>query len=241
MIIKRASPYEALLIDLDGTLLDIDIEKFIPAYINLLWRKFNNLHSQSDFAGHLFGATTVMVENSDKTKKNKDVFYEEFTRRIGMDYEEIQPLVDIFYLHDFPGLSCWGREHPHARAVIETAKEQNLPLVLATNPIFPATAVSQRLKWGGLDESDFLLVTSMDNMHFCKPKADYYLEIAEKIGVAPDRCLMAGNDTVEDISATLAGMETFLVEDFILQRSGENPTYDYRGSLEELALFLKQV
>jgi hydroxymethylpyrimidine pyrophosphatase-like HAD family hydrolase len=31
MIIKRASPYEALLIDLDGTLLDINIEKFIPA------------------------------------------------------------------------------------------------------------------------------------------------------------------------------------------------------------------
>ncbi len=241
MINKKAKYYEALLLDLDGTLLDIDLEKFIFAYIDALSQRFTDYIKRDDFIRYLFESTSVMVANEDPLKKNKTVFYEDFCRRIGLAHNQIKPLIDDFYRHDFPGLSCWGREHPYARPVIETARKKNLPLILATNPIFPTTAVLQRLSWGGLSDSDFQLITSMENMHFCKPKPQYYLEISRKINCPPESCLMAGNDTLEDLIASEVGMTTYLVEDSILHRSDSEPVSDYRGSLKDLAAFIENL
>lgn len=241
MINKPVKHYEALLLDLDGTLLDLDLEKFIFAYIDALSQRFTDLISRDDFIRHLFGSTSVMVENEDPSKKNKTVFYEDFCRRIGLTHNQIKPIIDDFYRHDFPGLSCWGKEHPCARPVIETARKKKLTLILATNPIFPATAVLQRLSWGGLSDNDFQLITSMENMHFCKPKPQYYIEISRKINCLPERCLMAGNDTLEDLIASEIGMSTYLVEDSILHRSDGEPVSDYRGSLKDLVGFIENL
>ena len=238
---NKENSYKALLLDLDGTLLDLQIDQFIAAYIEALAKKFNGYIKQEDFARHLFGATRVMVANEDPTKINEIVFYEEFCRRTNQYYDLIKPIIDDFYRRDFAHLSCWGRKHPYSRPVVEAAKSKNLALILATNPIFPAAPIQQRLAWSGLDEKDFQLITTMENMHFCKPKKEYYLEIARKTGFAPEQCLMAGNDTVEDLSASKAEMVTFLVEDFILQRGEEEPVCDYRGSLQDLAGFIEQL
>lgn len=232
--------YEALLLDLDGTLLEIDLEKFIIAYIEALAERFTDHIDRHDFARHLFGSTSMMIENIDPTKSNRTVFYEDFCRRIGLDHDQIEPIIEDFYRNDFPALSCWGKKQPHAPAVIDAARKKNIPVILATNPLFPTTAVLQRLSWGGLSPDHFQLITTMDNMHFCKPRPEYYLEIAAKIDCPPERCLMAGNDTVEDLVAAEAGMATFLVDDFILQRSEREPISDYRGSLEELVTFIDQ-
>ncbi len=241
MIKEKTKLYKALLLDLDGTLLDLDIEKFIPAYIEALSGKFNNFISQDNFIKHLFGATNKMVKNEDPAKKNETVFYDEFCRNIGISFEQLKPLIEDFYRNDFPNLSCWGQVHPHAQSVIEAAKKNNLTLVLATNPIFPAVAILQRLSWSGLSAEQFQLITTMENMHFCKPNPAYYLEITRNIKCPPENCLMAGNDTVEDLSASKAGIDTFLVEDFILQRSEKEPISNYRGSLKDLALFIDRL
>lgn len=135
-----------------GTLLDIDFEKFLFAYIDALSRKFVDYINPDDFATHLFGATTFMIENEDPSKINDTVFYEDFCRRIGYTQDQIKPITGDFYRHDFPSLSCWGKEHPHARTVVKAAQRKNLDLILATNPIFPATAILQRLSWSGLSE-----------------------------------------------------------------------------------------
>ena len=230
--------YDALLLDLDGTLLDIDIEQFIPAYLKALAKKFTDHIDRDDFIGHIFGATSLMVQNDDPSRVNRAVFYEDFCHRLGLSYEQIEPIVEDFYRHDFPELSCWGRELPTARQIIKAARQKNLILVLATNPIFPTTAVLQRLEWGKLSAHDFDLVTTMDNMHFCKPNPEYYREISNFIDCSPKLCLMAGNDTLEDLSAEKAGMDTFLVEDNILHRTTEEPICSYRGSLADLADFI---
>lgn len=240
-MIGKKNSYKAILLDLDGTLLDLDIDKFIAAYINALAQRFNKHLSREEFIRHLFGATTVMVDNKNPAKINETVFYEEFCFRIGQNYSDIKPIIDAFYKEDFPGLSCWGKEHPHAQNVIDMAKKKKIELVLATNPIFPSTAILQRLSWSGLSESEFKFITSMENMHFCKPNPDYYLEIAKKINCPPEDCLMAGNDTLEDLIAAEAGMETYLVEDFILQRGEEKPVCSYRGGLSDLAEFISNL
>ncbi|MGM0688452.1 MAG: HAD family hydrolase [Bacillota bacterium] len=241
MIGKKTISYDALLIDLDGTLIDLDTDNFTLSYIDDLSGKFVDFICRDDFVTHLFGSTAVMIENSDPAKKNETVFYEDFCRRIGYDRAQINNIIDDYYRHDFSSLSRWAKGHPYARALIESAKEKNLALILATNPVFPATAVLQRLSWSGLSEKDFELVTSMENMHFCKPKKEYYLEIADKIKCSPERCLMAGNDTLEDLSASKAGMATFLVEDYILHRGGDEPACDYRGSLQGLVKLIEEL
>ncbi|MGM0651572.1 MAG: HAD family hydrolase [Bacillota bacterium] len=230
--------YRALLIDLDGTLLELDIQKFITAYIDALSDKFKAHIDKNDFANHLFGATSIMVKNGNPDKTNEEVFYEDFCRRTRLNEEIIRAIVEDFYLNEFPGLSCWGRKHPHASAVIKAAKAKKLTLVLATNPIFPAAAILERLSWSGFSEKDFSFITTMENMNFCKPRKEYYAEIADQINCAPEECLMAGNDTLEDLIAAKAGMDTYLVDDFILKREEKDPVCDYRGSLKELANFL---
>lgn len=237
----KTGRYRALLIDLDGTLLDIDLEKFIPAYTEVLARRFTDFIDKEDFIRHLFGATNAMVQDNNPHKKNRTVFMEDFSRRTGQPCERIERIIEDFYRRDFPALSCWGREVPHARPVVELAREKGLTLVLATNPIFPETAVLERLSWSGLSEDFFDLITTTDNMHFCKPKPEYYLEISRLINCPPENCLMAGNDTVEDLSASLTGMETFLVDDFMLHRSSEEPLCSYRGSLKDLAEFIENL
>ncbi len=241
MTLKPDKSYRAVLLDLDGTLLNIDMDNFIQAYLEKLADKFKTMVSKEIFVQLLFNATGEMVGNSDPAKKNEQVFYDHFCAGISQTYDRIEPIIKDFYINDFPPLSCWGKEHPYSEAVIRAAEEKGLKLVLATNPIFPAAATLERLRWSGLSKSSFDYVTTMENMHFCKPNPGYYFEIASIIGCAPENCLMAGNDTLEDLSASKAGMDTFLVEDFILDRSENEPECSYRGSLSDLAAFIRQI
>ena len=58
-------------------------------------------------------------------------------------------------------------------------------MVLASNPIFPLDVQMKRLAWAKLDHLPFELVTHIENMSFCKPRIEYYLEISQKIGEPP--------------------------------------------------------
>lgn len=226
---------EALLIDLDGTLLHIDMEQFLPAYIPLLASRFDGTVTLEQFADHLLRATEVTIETRDTTRTNEEVFYDDFCRRLGLSKSEVYPVIERFYTEDFHRLSRYGKPYPNTSQVVATARSQNLKLVLATQPIFPLVAVEERLSWCGLAGSDFDLITTAENMHSCKPHPEYYREIASKIDCLPGRCLMAGNDMQEDISAAGIGMLTFLVEGFIIDRGGNAHPADYRGSLGDLA------
>ena len=237
----KAEKYEAILLDLDGTLINLDLNQFITAYVGLLAEKFTDFMGSETFAGHLFASTEVMVKNSDGLLTNRDVFYEDFCRRTGCELETIEPRIDEFYQNDYPALKRYSQPLPVAKTIAELLLEKNVPVVLATNPIFPPEAVEQRVFWGKLQTEHFDLITTMNNMHYCKPNPDYYSEIAEMIGVRPEKCLMAGNDAQEDLAAAKAGMETFLVDDFLLNRTGAEPQSHYRGRLTDLLQFIQQI
>jgi len=234
-----ARRFDALLIDLDGTLLKLDLLRFIPAYMKALAAYFSSHLPPEKFTAHLLATIKVMMESDDPGRTNEAVFYEDFCRRLGVAREEIDPLIEEFYRDEFPRLRSWGAPRPHARKVLKAARRQGLKLVLATQPVFPRSAVVERLSWGGLSAASFDLITSLENMHYCKPRPEYYCEIARMIEIPPERCLMAGNDTVEDISAARAGMATFLVEGEVIDRGEAAPSFDYRGTLAELAALIE--
>ena len=228
-------PYRALLLDLDGTLIDIDMELFIPAYIRLLAPHFSGHCTIETFAGHLLGATRVMIENIEPRTTNQATFFDDFCRRLDQPYNNVYPIFERFYELHFHQLQSLCRPRPYARCLVNTARRCGLKLALATNPLFPLAAVAHRLNWGDLSTELFDLITTVENSHFCKPRPEYYLEIAEKLGVSPAECLMAGNDVQEDLCAAAVGMDTFLVEGMILNQPKGEPEYTYRGSLEDLA------
>lgn len=236
-MIKKTMEHKikALLLDLDGTLLELDLDLFVPALIRLLASHFSSICGPEQFAVHLMGSVGAMIENDDPALTNEAVFFKDFCRRLNQPFDSIYPIFEQFYKKEFPRLRPWSRQRPGARPLIETARRHDLKLVLATNPLFPLAAVAHRLEWAGLSTEQFDLITTVENSHFCKPRPEYYLEIAGAIGCRPQECLMAGNDVQEDLSAARVGMATFLVEGMILHRESGEPQCTYRGSLEDLA------
>lgn len=232
--------YDALLVDLDGTLIDLDLSEFIPAYMQALAKYFSEHLPRDEFTFHLLSATKTTIESEDPGRTNEATFFADFCRRLEVDHTAINPLIEEFYDRDYPRLRPLGAPRPHARSVLEAAQQRGLKLVLATQPIFPHRAVVERLSWGELSVAPFDLITALENMRYCKPRPEYYLEIAHMIAVPPERCLMAGNDTLDDICAAQAGMGTFLVEGNIIDHGEDIPPVDYRGTLKELAAFIDQ-
>ena len=226
---------KCVLFDLDGTLLPFDVREFTNAYFTSLGRRIGHLIEPKSFAKHLLASTEVMVRNLDREKTNQQVFSNHFFSTIGLSEEILLPILNDFYEKDFSLLQKVTRKEDAARRVVTTVLNSGLEAVVATNPIFPMAATRQRLEWAGLGGIPFTLVTSYENSHFCKPNAEYYMEIAEFLGYRPEECLMVGNDVEEDLIAGSIGMKTYLVTDCLINSKGVDIRADYIGTLGELA------
>ena len=230
---------DTVLFDLDGTLLPMDQDEFVNAYMELLAKK---MAPQGYDPKHLVAAgwagTKAMVEN-DGQKTNEEVFWEDFCHIFGPDARKDEPLFAEFYAADFAQARTVCRLAPEAAETIALLKEKGVKPVLATNPLFPAIATRQRIRWAGLEPEDFQFVTTYENSRFCKPNPEYYRDLLDKLGKDPESCLMVGNDVDEDmIPARAVGMEVFLLTDCLLNRSGADISSYPQGGFAELKDFL---
>jgi len=202
----------AVLFDLDDTLLVNNVERFLKAYFDLLTPYMAHLVTPEKFVPALLHATGAMIKNNDPEITNQQVFMEDFFLRFGRTAEEMMPRFDDFYATQFGRLRSLTRPDPSARAAIQSAFDAGCDVVIATNPVFPETAIRQRLEWAGVSDFPFRLVTSYEVMHAAKPACRYYAEILEYIGRSPDECLMVGDDRGNDIiPAMKAGLQAFWV------------------------------
>ena len=223
-----------LLADLDGTLLPIDLSFFFERYLNALTPHFQDWTDAPLFIKHLMASTMKMVQDSDPTLTNADVFWNDFPVRMGRDREELEPVFNNYYSTDFPKLKQYVPELSLARELMDKALDLGLELIIATNPIFPEMVIHERLKWIDCADLPLKFVTSLENMHYCKPNPLYFQEIIDRLSIQPDECLMVGNDMEEDLPAGLVGIKTFLVTDFLIDRGSGQFTPDYQGTLKEL-------
>jgi FMN phosphatase YigB (HAD superfamily) len=223
-----------LLFDLDGTLLDVDMKVFLPAYLRTLAQRMGQAMAPQRFVSDLLASTEVMVRNEDPTRTNRDVFVADFFRRTGLDEREWLPVFDDFYRSDFHRLRPLTAPRPVARPLVEAAVERGYEVVVATNPVFPRLAIEARLAWGNLAGLPFRLVTSYEIMHFSKPNPRYFAEVLTMVGRQPEECVMIGNDAAEDMAACLVGLRSFLtVEGRIGEASLACPP-TWEGTLEDV-------
>lgn len=230
-----------ILFDLDGTLLPMDQDVFTKTYFKLLAGKLAPLgYEPGKLVESIWAGTAAMVKN-DGSCLNEEAFWRVFADIYGQAARKDRGVIDSFYTQEFNQAKAACGFHPSAARAVEVLKAAGKTVVLATNPIFPRAATESRIRWAGLEPSDFLLYTTYENAHFCKPNLRYYEEILEQIGRRPEECLMVGNDVGEDMVARQLGMEVFLLTDCLIDRTGEDLSQYRRGGFPELLELLESL
>lgn len=228
-----------ILFDLDGTLVHFEFEDFLKAYLKAIGRRVSEFIDPQAFLAQLLASSDAMVRSLDGAKTNRDVFMEHFFTGLRRAPDELMPVIDAFYDEDFPRLRdvLAVMPHPLARPMLEELIDRGYDVVIATNPVFPANAIEERMRWGGIDGLPYAHVTSYEISHYCKPNTEYYAEILDTVGREPHECLMVGNDTCEDLVAVDLGITTYLVEDYALDKGPFRRDPDYRGRFADLERF----
>lgn len=203
--------YDAYLIDLDGTLLDLSFDDFTRSYYHLLIEKFKQFVEPSVFKYALEEGIKAMLTNDGRVT-NAEAFYDRFYSIAGKGPDILAPVIEDFYRNDFRALSRFARKVEEAAALIDILKKSRKKIVLATNPVFPRVAVEERIRWAGFQPSDFDFIASFEIMKACKPNPLYFSQVLEHTGVEPERALMIGDDPELDLGALKVGLDVVLID-----------------------------
>ena len=230
---------KAVLFDLDGTLLPLDVEGFPRVYLGALAaRMAKRGYDPKEFVDGIWKGTAAMMKN-DGAATNETVFWNVFAGIFGEKIRKEEGELDAFYREEFDAFRAVCGFLPAAGRTVKAVKEMGVTVALATNPIFPAVATEKRIVWAGLDREDFAHVSTYENSRYSKPNPAYYLDVAAKIGVRPEDCVMVGNDATEDLAAREAGMDVFLLVGGLLNRKGVDISAVPQGGFEDLLAYLK--
>lgn len=203
-----------LLLDLDDTLLDNNIDSFLPAYLKALGKHLAGYIAPEVMIQKLLEATQAMLANNSAIRTLERAFDEVFYPAIGYSKSALKAELEFFYDQVFPTLQGLTRQRPESLSLIEYACQKGHTIVIATNPLFPQKAIDHRLKWAGLDPQrpPFALVTTYERFHYAKPNPAYIAEILAQLGWPDQPAVMAGNSLEDDLApAARLGLPVFWV------------------------------
>ncbi len=227
-----------VLFDLDGTLLPMDQNRFLKAYFGGLAKKLEPLGFDAEELYRAIWAGTGAMIRNDGSVINQELFWKAMREIYGERITDALPCFDDFYANDFSRVRGVCGFNPQAAETVRELKRRGYTVALATQPAFPAVATEERIRWAGLDAGEFALVTTFENSRFCKPKAQYYADVARSLGVDPHDCLMVGNDISDDMPAAEIGMRVFLLTDCLIAKEGEDPQAYPNGGFAELMTYI---
>ena len=232
---------KAILFDLDGTLLPSNQDEFTAKYFEALAayhaRRGNDTKRVVDC---VWKGIIAMFKNKGEDI-NENVFWRVFEADFGQSKAEIKPVFDDFYASDFDQLKALCGFTEKANMAVKAAKAYGVPVVLATNPIYPIEAQVKRAEWSGVNPDDFAFITSYENSRYCKPCPEYYIDIANSLGCRPEECLMIGNDTTDDMTAAQIGMSVFLITDCLINKTDVDISAFPHGDAGKLVEFLSSL
>lgn len=231
-----------LLIDLDDTLLDNEINAFQKAYFKLLAGELTPWVRPETMMSAMMAAIKAMLEKKTPALTMEEQFDQVFYPLLGTTKAELNGAIDHFYAEVFPSLKPLTAPRPEAVKLIKLAFERGWEVCIATNPVFPRTAVEQRLAWADLSplEFPFTLITSFETSHFCKPHPAYYAEILGMVSWPEHPVVMVGNSLEDDIlPAETLGLPAFWLHG---NRTidGRNPLSS-SGNLDEVLPWLDRI
>lgn len=227
-----------ILFDLDGTLLPMDQEKFVNGYFKMLAAKLAPYgYEPQQLINAILAGIEAMIKN-DGSQLNEDAFWKRFVEIYGDKVLADKPVFEDFYKNEFQDARSFCGFNPKAAETVRLLKDKGYRVVLATNPLFPSIATESRIRWAGLEPSEFDLYTTYENTSYCKPNLDYYRDILKRINCRPEECLMVGNDVGEDMVVEALGMQAFLLTDCLINTQKKDITAYLHGSFEQLLSML---
>lgn len=201
-----------LLLDLDDTLLDTNLEAFLAAYFKKLAVTTSDQIPPDKFIKAMLQSTQIMYDNKNTSRTLEEVFDENFYPAIGIGKDTLARSIEKFYDEIFPTLGDLTKPRPEAVRLVEWAFEQGWKVSIATDPLFPRKAILHRLRWAGLapENYPFTLISDFHNFHFAKKSVAYYPEFLDSLGWANEPVLMVGDSLERDIlPAQSAGVPVF--------------------------------
>lgn len=226
-----------LLLDLDGTLLDNEINAFVAAYMGKLGKQMADYVDPARMAAQLLASTQDMVQNNAPNRTLRDSFAASFYPKLGVEEKEVRETIALFYRETFPSLRSLTSTRPQAVELIREARRRGYRVGIATNPLFPRTAIEQRIAWSGIrpEEDGISLVPSYETFHFTKPNPAFFAEFLAQMGWPNGPVVMVGNDPEADLlPARQMGIKTFYVPEPGMAEPGSSPLLTPGGGLEDL-------
>lgn len=110
---------------------------------------------------------------------------------------------------------------PYVHDLLAVLRGAGMPFAIATSST--ADQAREKLAAAGLTDSFDIVVTRSD-VPLPKPAPDVYLLAARRLGLAPDRCLAFEDSDVGAVAARAAGMTVVQVPDMV-PLSGEHADY----------------
>ena len=228
-----------LLLDLDHTLLDTNLDAFMPAYFQALSQHMADHSAPDTMLRALIAGVKRMNENEDPTHTLEEIFEADFYAKLGFSKQDLIHIIEEFYDNVFPALARHTRQRPGAVPFVEWAVSCGYRIAIATDPLFPRKATYHRLRWAGFEPERFELVSSFEHFHFSKTHPAYYAEVLGRLGWPEGPVLMVGNDIERDlVPAHRLGLKTFFVDG----DSAPGPGFEAgRGKLTDLRPWLESI
>lgn len=201
-----------LLIDLDDTLLINPIDRFLSRYFKELSEALSSFVHPETMMRAMANAVKAMQEKREPADTLEVTFDRIFYPGIGREKADLTETIQDFYQFRFPTLASLTSANPEAVRIVRKAFQRGWRVAVATNPLFPATAMRQRLAWAGLPPKDypFAWISDFETSHFCKPNPSYYAELLAFLSWPETPVVMIGNDLENDIyPAEILGLPTY--------------------------------
>lgn len=227
--------------DMDGTLLPMDAEVFARTYFKLLTKKMLPHGYEPETIINGINAGITAMQTNDGTRRNQEIFWEHFAEVAGERVYADRALFDEFYAVDFQRISSSCGYTPEAKRTVELCKELGYRVVVATEPIFPLSAMESRLRWAGIDPSEVDYITSYETSGYCKPDLGFYCELLMRFGITAEDCVMVGNDVGEDLPAEELGMKVFLLTDCLINKKNADINQWEHGGYAALQSWIREL
>jgi len=205
---------QAVLLDLDDTLIKTDTQAFFQRYLAMLGMYCTDYAPPEQFIGALMTDFSHLIQEKGSTESLYTRLLRAQAARYGQAVDRLETAFDAFYRDEYPKLRSRIRPQPGSAQLLQLLADRGYTLVLATNPGLPFTAIRQRMTWGQVppEEHPFALITSLETMSFGKPRPEYYAEIMARLDLDPGSAIMIGDSWDDDIiPASAAGLHTYYV------------------------------
>ena len=199
-----------VLFDLDGTLLDIDVDNFIETYTRSVAERLMPDDKERGLAV-LAGSTYAMLAPEVNEDSNQACLLRKLSDTLDRSPADLWRAIHHASKEILPGLRAMAKPIAGAADVVRAMHERGLKVVVATMPIYPRDVMLERLRWAGVQSDWIDHVACLEANRSAKPHRSYFLEMADAVGAQAEECLMVGDDEDQDMPALSAGMAVHLL------------------------------